>query len=223
MKTTVVVGLVVLGMFSAVAQTLAPGGPGGSNTTTQAPAQPSGPLSPAAGGPGAGENGTNSAPAGALPAATTNSAAQVGGGAFGFAPVIMVPANPAEPMRDQALNPTDAGLIQQMRQSVFPPGQQGAESVHFVLRNGAVRVTGNVPTPAEQKRIENAVSRIPGVTKVYDALTVAGAVTAQNPTPSLSTDPRVASPAGTSNVSPALPPTGRPNGTGKTNAAGQVP
>jgi hypothetical protein len=124
------------------------------------------------------------------------------------------------------LNPTDAGLLQQMRQSVFPPGQPGADSVHFILMNGAVRLTGTVPNSAEQKRIEAAVSRLPGVTKVYDALSVPGQVTAQSEAPGqlvpTNTVVSGAAPTNTPNTAP-LPPTGYQNGAGPTNPPARVP
>ena len=123
-------------------------------------------------------------------------------------------------MRDQALNPTDANLLREIRQSVFQPGQTGAESVHFVLMNGALRLTGNVPTAEEQKRIDAVVSRIPGVTKVYDALTVAGATTAQTPSAAVATNAALTLSIGTPSPTNALPPTGRPDVPGHTSTNG---
>jgi hypothetical protein len=80
--------------------------------------------------------------------------------------------------RDQAITPQDQALLLQIRQAVFPPSQQltpWMSSIHFILKDGAVRLVGNVPTPEERQRIEALVTQIPGVVRVYDAITVSPA------------------------------------------------
>ncbi|HSU54982.1 MAG TPA: BON domain-containing protein [Candidatus Dormibacteraeota bacterium] len=88
--------------------------------------------------------------------------------------------------QDQALNESDRTLLTQIRQSAFgslsPTGATSEGNVHFILLNGAVRLVGTVPNAAERTRIENAVSKVPGVTRVFNALTV-GSGTAPTGTP----------------------------------------
>jgi len=91
-------------------------------------------------------------------------------------------------MRDQAISETDRRLLVQIRTAVFGTSQvtanTGAPDVHFILRDGAVRIVGVVPTPDEQRRIETAVQQVPGVVRVFNALQVgASAVPGQAPTP----------------------------------------
>jgi hypothetical protein len=62
-----------------------------------------------------------------------------------------------------------------MRQTVFPPGQPMApwmKSIHFILKDGIVRIVGTVPSVEERQRIEAAVGLTPGVVRIYNALTV---------------------------------------------------
>ncbi len=217
MKTKVVVLCAVFGIICARAQTA---GPGAGTPASKTPAVGTSPATaPAA--PAQADGPATNAGAGGLSGATNGSASATSVAPSGSVPIVSVPANPAEPMRDQALNPTDANLLRQIRQTVFAPGQPGAESVHFVLMNGAVRVTGNVPTAEEQKRIDAAVSRIPGVTKVYDALAVAGGATARAPASTLSTNAGATPLTGSPGATNALPPTGRPTGVGSTNTSGR--
>jgi hypothetical protein len=87
--------------------------------------------------------------------------------------------------RDQAITPEDQGMLAQMRQAVFPQGATEAwmGSVHFILKEGAVRLVGTVPSLQERQRIEGVVSQVPGVTRVYDALAVnPSAAVASTPT-----------------------------------------
>lgn len=88
-------------------------------------------------------------------------------------------------MRDQAISDGDRRLLVQIRTVVFgssqAPAPLGGTAVHFILRDGAVRIIGFVPTPEEQKRIETVVQQVPGVVRVYNALQVG---TAAAPTPS---------------------------------------
>jgi len=77
--------------------------------------------------------------------------------------------------RDQAITPEDQGMLTQMRQAVFPPGQPMASwmgSVHFILKDGAVRLVGTVPSTQERQRIEDTVRQVPGIVRIYDALAV---------------------------------------------------
>jgi BON domain len=84
-------------------------------------------------------------------------------------------------MRDQAISEPDRRLLGQIRTAVFgssqPPPQLGGTSVHFILRDGVVRIVGVVPTVEEQKRIEGIVQQVPGVARVYDALQVGASAT----------------------------------------------
>ena len=97
-------------------------------------------------------------------------------------------------MRDQAISETDRQLLTQIRISVFGSSQatatsagttpSGGTSVHFILRDGAVRVVGFVPNAEEQNRIVTTVQKVPGVVRVFDALQVgASAAPVQAPTP----------------------------------------
>jgi hypothetical protein len=66
-------------------------------------------------------------------------------------------------------------MLGQIRQSVFPPNQPvlpWMSSVHFILKDGAVRIVGTVPTAADRQRIETMVQQTPGVVRVYDVLSV---------------------------------------------------
>jgi hypothetical protein len=76
--------------------------------------------------------------------------------------------------KDQAITPEDQAMLTQMRQAVFPQGTSEAwmNSVHFILKDGAVRLVGTVPTAQDRQRIEGVVRQIPGVTRVYDAMAV---------------------------------------------------
>jgi BON domain len=76
--------------------------------------------------------------------------------------------------RDQAITEQDRAMLAQMRQAVFQgqPISGWMHSIHFILKDGAVRIVGTVPSLAERQRIETIVTQIPGVVKVYDALAV---------------------------------------------------
>jgi len=101
-------------------------------------------------------------------------------------------------MRDQAISEGDRQLLAQIRISVFGTPQptamsggtapSGGTSVHFILRDGAVRVVGLVPNAEEQNRIVTTVQKVPGVVRVYDALQV-GASAAPGQTPASSQTP----------------------------------
>jgi|SRR6267142_6859161 len=88
----------------------------------------------------------------------------------------IVATNGSPLMRDQALSEADRKLLGQIHTAVFgssqPPPQLGGTSVHFILRDGAVRIVGFVPNADEQKRIVNTVQQVPGVVRVYDALQI---------------------------------------------------
>jgi BON domain len=76
--------------------------------------------------------------------------------------------------RDQAITEQDRAMLMQMRQAAFQgqPLSGWMHSIHFILKDGAVRIVGTVPSLAERQRIETIVTQIPGVVKVYDALAV---------------------------------------------------
>src|SRR5215472_7499146 len=117
-------------IFSLRAQ---PAADAGATTNAASAAEPGhAPAPPASAQPAAAANvgGTTNAHAGEAKLSTN---AVPGAGQGQGAPIIAVPSNPGEIQRDQALNPTDASLLQQMRQSVLPPGQPGGEAVHFIL------------------------------------------------------------------------------------------
>jgi osmotically-inducible protein OsmY len=84
--------------------------------------------------------------------------------------------NNSQLMRDQAVSEPDRRLLGQIQTAVF--GSSGAAAplggtaVHFILRDGAVRIVGFVPNVEEQKRIEGIVQQVPGVIRVYDALQI---------------------------------------------------
>jgi len=109
----------------------------------------------------------------------------------GFTNRIMA-TNGSSLMRDQALSEADRRLLGQIYTAVFgsaqPPAQLGGTSVHFILRDGAVRIVGFVPNAEEQKRIVTIVQGLPGVVRVYDALQIGvsaapGQTTAPGQTP----------------------------------------
>ena len=85
-------------------------------------------------------------------------------------------------MRDQAISEGDRQLLTQIRIAVFGTSEvtatsggaapSGGTSVHFILRDGAVRLVGFVPNAEEQTRIVTTVQKVPGVVRVYDALQV---------------------------------------------------
>jgi hypothetical protein len=97
-----------------------------------------------------------------------------------------VATNGSPLMRDQALSEGDRQLLGQIHIAVFgsaqPPPQVGGSSVHFILKDGMVRIVGFVPNVEEQKRIANIVQQVPGVVRVYDALQIGvSAAPGQNP------------------------------------------
>lgn len=79
-------------------------------------------------------------------------------------------------MQDQALSETDRRLLAQIRGAVFGANAATSTSarapIHFILKDGAVRLIGTVSTMEERQRIENLVQQVPGVVRVYDALQV---------------------------------------------------
>jgi hypothetical protein len=102
--------------------------------------------------------------------------------------------------RDQAITEQDRAMLMQMRQAVFQ-GQSLSgwmHTIHFILKEGSVRLVGTVPSLAERQRIETIVTQIPGVVKVYDALAVNPLAAEANASPANA--PVNANPA-------ALPPT----------------
>jgi hypothetical protein len=117
-------------------------------------------------------------------------------------------------MRDQAISEGDRRLLTQIRVSVFGTPQptatsggtapSGGTSVHFILRDGAVRVVGLVPNAEEQNRIVTTVQKVPGVVRVYDALQV-GASAAPGPTPASGQTPASSQPAASQTPAPGQP------------------
>jgi hypothetical protein len=79
-------------------------------------------------------------------------------------------------MRDQALSETDRRLLAQIRGAVFGANAATMPSagapIHFILKDGIVRLVGTVSTMEERQRIENLVQQVPGVVRVFDALQV---------------------------------------------------
>jgi len=112
-------------------------------------------------------------------------------------------------MRDQAISETDRRLLGQIHTAVFGSTQVGGTSIHFILRDGAVRIVGFVPNADEQKRIVDTVQGVPGVVRVYDALQIGGSAApgqtapAQTPAPVETTVP-------TQTPAPAQPTPGQP-------------
>jgi len=80
--------------------------------------------------------------------------------------------------RDQAITSPDRQLLSQLRSAVFganlSPEQLAAQPVHFILANGIVRLVGEVPSLEQRQQVEAAVQRVPGVVRIYDALSVSG-------------------------------------------------
>jgi osmotically-inducible protein OsmY len=189
------------------------GGSGGTAGGTTAPGQPTGPTTPGAGGtppptlnPGIGENSLQirnrtqpATPPGQVISSETAITNSVTSGTNQFAVTNLSPTsqsgftnrvmatNGSLLLRDQAISETDRQLLTQIRTSVFGTSQasaMGGTTVHFILREGAVRIVGAVPNADEQNRIVTTVQKIPGVVRVYDALQVGGSTTpAQTPAP----------------------------------------
>src|SRR3954454_24912359 len=84
-------------------------------------------------------------------------------------------------MKDQAVSESDRPLLTQIRQTVFGQVDATDSPVHFILLNGAVRLVGVVPSMQEKRRIELAVEQVPGVSRVYNALSVGGGSTPGEP------------------------------------------
>jgi hypothetical protein len=117
-------------------------------------------------------------------------------------------------VRDQAISEGDRRLLAQIRISVFGTSEvtatsggaapSGGTSVHFILRDGAVRLVGVVPNAEEQNRIVTTVQQVPGVVRVYDALQV-GALAAPGPTPASGRTPAPSQPAASQTPAPGQP------------------
>src|ERR1051326_105209 len=79
-------------------------------------------------------------------------------------------------IRDQALSEGDRRLLYQIRAAVFGPNQATAPlagtPVHFILKDGSVRLVGTVTSDQEKQRIEGLVQQVPGVVRVFDALQI---------------------------------------------------
>lgn len=92
------------------------------------------------------------------------------------APVLLTTNSNPLMMGDQALSEGDRRLLFQIRSAVFGVNQAAVPSagtpVHFILRDGVVRLVGTVPTMEERLRIENVIQQVPGVVRVFDALQV---------------------------------------------------
>ncbi len=220
MKLKFVVSLAVAMLAGAGYAQTGTGTGGGTGTT--APGAPTGPSSPGTGGtppptlnPGIGENSfearrrtqpatppgqvspgeiavTNSVVSETNQLSVTNLAPT---SQAGFTNRIMA-TNGSSLMRDQAISQTDRQLLVQIHTAVFgssQAAQSGATPVHFILRDGAVRIVGFVANADEQKRIEAAVQQVPGVVRVYNALQVQGSAapgqTGQTTVPGQTTAP----------------------------------
>jgi len=211
MKLKLNIALFSVAILAASGYSQTSGGTGGGTTT---PGAPRGPTTPGAAGtppptlnPGIGENSLEAQrrtqpatpPGQLLPGqiAVTNG---VVGETNQFAVTNVTPTsqpgftnrimatNGSVLMRDQAISEPDRRLLIQIRTTVFGTTQTttapNGTDVHFILRDGAVRIVGVVPTPDEQKRIEVAVQQVPGVVRVYNALQVgASAVPNQTTAP----------------------------------------
>jgi hypothetical protein len=197
---------------------------GGTGTTP--PGQPTGPTTPGAAGtppptlnPGIGETSfeaqrrTQPATPGQVPpgqVAETNQFTATNlppTSQPGFTNRIMT-TNSFMLRRDQAISAGDRQLLVQIRTAVFGTAQvnatTGTPDVHFILRDGAVRIVGVVPTPDEQRRIETAVQQVPGVVRVFNALQV-GASAAPGQTSAPGQVPQT--PATGETPAPSQPPT----------------
>jgi hypothetical protein len=102
--------------------------------------------------------------------------------------------------RDQAITEQDRAMLMQMRQAVFQgqPISGWMNSIHFILKDGVVRIVGTVPSVAERQRIETTVTQTPGVVRVYDALAVNASAGA---------DAGAANASVNATATPGLPPT----------------
>ena len=213
-KNTMKLNLVILLSVAVLAANGYSQNAGGTTGGTTAPGQPTGPTTPGAAGtppptlnPGIGENSFQARPR-TQPATPPG---QVFSGQIGVTNTVasetnqlvvtnltptsqlgftnrVVATNGSVLMRDQAISETDRQLLTQIRTSVFGTSQAtaplGGTAVHFILREGAVRIVGAVPNAEEQNRIVTAVQKVPGVVRVYDALQVgASPAPAQTPAP----------------------------------------
>jgi hypothetical protein len=230
MKSNLVIALFSVAMLATSGYSQTSGGTG-----TTAPPSPTGPTSPGAAGtppptlnPGIGENSFQARPR------TQNATppGQVLPGQIGITNTVVTETNQfvstnvtptsqpgftnrimatngAALMRDQAISETDRRLLGQIHTAVFGSTQVGGTSIHFILRDGAVRIVGFVPNADEQKRIVDTVQGVPGVVRVYDALQIGGSAApgqtapAQTPAPVETTVP-------TQTPAPAQPTPGQP-------------
>jgi BON domain len=204
---------VIIALFSAAMLATSGYSQNSGGTGTTPPGQPTGPTTPGAAGtppptlnPGIGENSFQARPrtqpapmpGQVLPGQIVTNSVVTETNQFtatnlpptslpGFTNRIMA-TNGSTFRRDQAISEGDRQLLVQIRTAVFGTAQvtatTGAPDVHFILRDGAVRIVGVVPTPDEQRRIETAVQQVPGVVRVFNALQVgATAAPGQTSTP----------------------------------------
>lgn len=80
-------------------------------------------------------------------------------------------------MEDHAFTQSDKTLLTRIHQKVQTriTSQSGTATnrfVHFIIRNGVVRVFGFVPTPQARRQILASVEQVPGVVRVIDQLQV---------------------------------------------------
>lgn len=234
MKFNLIIALSSVAMLASSGYSQTSGGAG-----TTAPPSPTGPTSPGAAGtppptlnPGIGENSFQARPR-TQPAPPPG---QVLPGQIGITNTVVTETNQfistnvtptSQPgftnrimatngsalMRDQAISETDRRLLGQIHTAVFgstqPAAQVGGTSVHFILRDGAVRIVGFVPSADEQKRIVNTVQGVPGVVRVYDALQIGGSAAPGQTAPAQTPAP-VETTAPTQTPAPAQPTPGQP-------------
>lgn len=94
----------------------------------------------------------------------------------------------------------DAALVTNIKAQMFSDAQLNGASLQVTSKNGQVTLTGTVPSDAARLDAYKIATQTPGVTKVNDQMTVAGAQTAQAQT---APPPETAQPADTVQSQPA--------------------
>lgn len=99
-----------------------------------------------------------------------------------------------------ARKPDDAALVTNIKAQMFSDAQLNGASLQVTSKDGQVTLTGTVPSDAARLDAYKFATQTPGVTKVNDQMTVAGAQTAQAQT---APPPETAQAADTAQSQPA--------------------
>jgi BON domain len=78
-----------------------------------------------------------------------------------------------------AKKPDDAALVTNIKAQMFSDAQLKGANLQVTSKNGQVTLSGTVPSDAARLDADKIATQMPGVTKVSDQMTVAGAESAQ--------------------------------------------